>query len=66
MNGALLAALKESASTRRGKAEAKELTHPSTTLLRWRHGFARAKRRKFKFTFFAVRVSVDKILRLNF
>ena len=39
---------------------------PPTTLLRWRHSFARAKRRKFKFDIFKMRVSVDKICKFDF
>ena len=38
---------------------------PPTTLLMWRHGFARAKRRKFKFSIFKVRISATQICKFN-
>jgi len=40
-------------------------TYP-TARERWRHSFADAKRRKFKFSIFAVRVSVTQICKFNF
>ena len=39
---------------------------PPTTLLRWRHSFADAKRREFKFSIFRVWVSVGKIWKFDF
>jgi len=39
---------------------------PPTTLLRWRHSFADAKRRKFKFSIFRVWVSASKICKFDF